>query len=364
MRFLVPVVLLGLLAGVPPSAAQSDPPPAPPAPAANVVDIGPIKNLKFSGVLNVWYQGGDQGFVDTFRLRRARLYFSGNMTPRARFQVMVDLSKALTINQERVTVDGASVVTGTSVNQASRILQDAYIAVKVAPRLELTAGQFKLPMNYEGNAPVQELPLAERSLVTTDRSRGGLFGDLREIGVMARGTVGSAFEYRVGVFNGLGTRQNEVDQDDRKSVAARVAYQTPLAGLLLGAFGAWDREAVTHREQRRTGLDAHYRRGRLRLDAELVEGRDGALTRRGCYGTAAWRLRPRIELVTRLDVFDPDTHFDRSRSDARERDYIGGVTYFISGNNLELQAEYLRKTFALDLSPRQHVAIVNLQLAW
>jgi hypothetical protein len=364
MRWMLPVALVVVLAVALPAAAQSDPPASPSAPSTGVVDVGPLKNLKFSGVINVWYQAGDQGLADAFRLKRMRMYLSGNVTSRARFMVMIDPSKALTINQERIVVEGDSVLSGTSINQASRILQDAYIGINLASHLEVMAGQFKLPMNYEGNAPVQELALVERSLLTTDRSRGGLFGDLREVGLMVRGTFDSGIEYRVGLFNGLGTRQNDVDQDDRKAIAARVAYRTPVPGLQVGAFGSWDREAGTHREQRRTGVDAQYRHGRLRLEGELADGRDGELVRRGYYATVSWRLKPLVELTTRLDVFDPDTRFDRARSDARETDYIGGVTYFVSGNNVKLQAEYLRKTYAADLVPRQHVALANLQVAW
>lgn len=82
-------------AGQPPEAPGVQP--VPPA-ATQGIDIGPLKNLKFSGVLQVWYQGGDQGFADTFRLRRLRLYVGGQVARRAKFMVMLDPARALVIS--------------------------------------------------------------------------------------------------------------------------------------------------------------------------------------------------------------------------------------------------------------------------
>jgi hypothetical protein len=373
MRFVLLTALLIVLALPVAASAQATPPvftragsgagSAQASAPAGGLDAGPITNLKFSGLAQMWYQAGDEGFVDTFRLRRLRLYISGNVTPRARFMVMVDPSKALDINQDRVTLGGSTVVDGVAVNQGTRILQDAYFALRLASRLEVQVGQFKLPMNFEGSAPLQELPVVERSLITSDRSRGGRFGDLRDVGVMARGEFAN-LEYRLGVFNELGSSQNDVDRDDGKAVAGRLTYRTPVRGLRVGGFGAWDGAAAPDVVHRRAGLDAGYERGRLRLTGELAAGRDGEARRRGYFGTVSWRVRPVIDLTARLDVFDPDTRFDTSRADVAERDYIGAVSYYVSGNNVKCQAEYLRKTYRAAIAPSQHVLLTSLQLAW
>ena len=39
--------------------------PAGQPPAAQGINVGPLQNVKFSGLLQVWFQGGDAGFVDT-----------------------------------------------------------------------------------------------------------------------------------------------------------------------------------------------------------------------------------------------------------------------------------------------------------
>jgi hypothetical protein len=363
MRVVLVAVFLWLAAGLAPAAAQSDPaPPAPPATSSGL-DAGPLRNLKFSGLIQVWYQAGDGEVLETFRLRRLRLYLSGDVTARARFLVMVDPSKVLAINQRSIAVEDGTVVE-TTVNQASRMLQDAYIALRAAPRLDIQVGQFKLPMNYEGSTPVQELPLVERSQMTTDRLRGGLMGDLRDIGVMARGRFDNGLEFRVGLFNGLGTSVNEVDKDAGKAVVGRLEYRTPLAGLFVGAFAAADPDTADDIQHRRAGVDVRYRRGAVQLLGEVAGGRDGGMRRRGYCATATWKFRPRLEAAARYDVWDPDTRTDTSRADGRERDYVGGINYYLSGNNLKWQAEYMRKTYIAGVAGAGHVFLANLQVAW
>jgi hypothetical protein len=332
-------------------------------PAAGI-NVGPLKNVKFNGLVQVWYQAGNRGFVDTLRIRRTELYLGGDVTSRAKFMIMIDPSKGLVINYTATAVDGTRVLMDGSVNHATRILQDAYICLNVAPHLDVQAGQFKVPLNFEGLASSSALPLVERSLITTDRARGGAWGDVRDVGVMARGTFSNGLEYRVGFFNGLGSNQNDLDRDDAKAVAARVAYRTPVPGLHVGAFGAADRDVSTDLERRRVGVDAQYLRGRLLLQGELVGGRDGTLTRRGYYATVAFKIRPTAEVVARFDTWDPDTLADTVTADVAERDYIAGFNYYLSGNNLKWQAEYLRKTYAHGISPGRHVFLTNMQVSW
>lgn len=328
------------------------------------INAGVLKNLKFQGLVQGWYQQGDEGFVGSFRLRRSELGISGEVTSRARFMVMIDPSKALSLNTQTRAISGAPVLTQMSVNHASRILQDAYVAVAVAPHLDVQVGQFKVPLNFEGLASSYALPLVERSLIDTDRTRGGTFGDLRDIGLMARGAFANGLEYRLGVFNGLGFNQNDLDKDNRKAVAGRLAYKTPVTGLQVGGFGALDKDASAEIERKRMGLDAQYLHGPLLLQAELVAGSDGTLDRLGYYATIGYKITKTAEVVARYDALDPDTNFDTTTANVTERDYDVGFNYYITGNNLKFQAEYLRKTFASDVAPDRNVALFNLQVTW
>jgi hypothetical protein len=349
---------MGIIAPVPSAQTPAQ------GPAPGGINAGPLRNLKFSGLVQTWYQAGDEGVVDTFRIRRAELYVSGDLTSFAKFQVMIDPSKSLALNSNSTMVDGTAALTGASVNQAGRILQDAYIRVKVAPHVDIQVGQFKVPLNMEGLASSYALALVERSLITTDGSRGGAFGDKRDIGAMASGTFSSGFEYRVGVFDGLGSNQNDVDKDDHKAVAGRLAWQTPVKGLKVGGFGAADREEAGNLRRTRTGLDVGFTGGSLLLQAEYVAGQDGALDRRGYYLTAGYKVSAKAEIVARLDTWDPDTNADTTVGNVLERDYNVGFTYYVSGNNVKCQVEYLHKTFAEDIARSRNIVLSHLQVTW
>jgi hypothetical protein len=181
---------------------------------------------------------------------------------------------------------------------------------------------------------------------------------------MARATFDNGLELRGGVFNELGTSQNDVDRDNGKALVGRISYRTPVRGLQVGGFAAWDAAAPNDMVHRRAGLDVAYEYGRLRLHGELADGRDGTARRRGYFGGATWRVRPVLDLTARLDVFDPDTRLDASRADVLERDYVAAASYYLSGNNLKWQSQYLRKTYRDAIAASQHIFLSSLQVAW
>ena len=121
---------------------------APKTPAAAPVVIG-ITSLKLSGWIQVWYANGSHA-ANTFRIRRAEIKFAGTASSRASWVVGFDAAKSLSVNQTFATVAGQTVVRDGSINQASRMLQDAYLTVGLFRHLSLDAGQFKLPFSHEG----------------------------------------------------------------------------------------------------------------------------------------------------------------------------------------------------------------------
>ena len=103
-----------------------------------------------TALLQAWYQAGDNDYNDTFRIRRAELKFTGDITPQVNWSVMIDPARALSVNNTVVTVDGVPVVSNASINQSSRILQDAFITLKLSPAANLNVGQFKVPSAWKG----------------------------------------------------------------------------------------------------------------------------------------------------------------------------------------------------------------------
>src|SRR5215470_8901274 len=111
------------------------PPPETPAPSApaqepkfSKVDAG-FGTIMFNGLLQGWDAAGNGGFKDTFKIRRAEPGFSGQITPKVRWALMFDLSKALSSNNTFTTINGQQALRDTSIDQGSRILEDAFITL-------------------------------------------------------------------------------------------------------------------------------------------------------------------------------------------------------------------------------------------
>ena len=326
-----------------------------------------LTGIRAGGLIQVWYAQGDNGFQNTFRVRRAELKLSGDVSSRARWGIIVDPARALTTSSATTDVNGTSVVTGTTVNQSSRILVDAHMALTLPAQLQLDVGQFKLPIGLEGGVQSPAvLETVERALFTSDRTRGGIYGDSRDIGVLLRAPAGAVVDYAVGVFNGVGESQNDTDRNRAKAVVGRLVTRLPfLPQLSVGGSGALSTQSSPDSVvRRRGGAEAKLVAGPLMLKSEYMTGRDGQRRGAGWYGHVGYALTPRLTVIARRDVFDPDVDRETTLADARERDWVGGFTYDLAPYNARLQMNYLAKTFASGIATSRGLLLTNLQVAW
>jgi phosphate-selective porin O/P len=321
-----------------------------------------IASIKFNGLLQAWYATG-QGVANTFRIRRTELYFNGDINGKAHWQVMVDPAKALLLDAGSTTVGGSRLLTEVAVTQSSRILQNAFVTLDYIPKLQVNIGQFKLPISLEGLQSSGELDTVERALFASDRARGGTYGDVRDIGFMARGGLGRRVDFQAGVFNGVAETQNDLDRNRQKALAGRLVVR-PAFGLQVGLSGAWGSGDVTRPRRDRLGGEFLFTRGALRLKSELMTGEDGPFHRRGFYGHVGYRFWPRVEAILRVDHWDPDTASQSTAASVSELDYVTGFNVFLSEHHLKLQVNYLRKTFANDIQASRNVLLANMQAFW
>ncbi|HWI16411.1 MAG TPA: porin [Vicinamibacterales bacterium] len=345
--------------------APAPPPPPPPPPPAITVETGGVK-LKVSGLFQGWYTASDAAVVDTFRLRRAELKFAGDISPRIKWTVMVDPAKALSLSTTTGSMGGQTVITGTSVSQGGRIMQDAFVALNWKPAFSIEVGQQKVPLGMEGTVSSGKLDVVERALFMTDKARGAGYADLRDFGVMVRGrTAGGQLEYSGGVFNGLGEAFNDVDRNEDKTMVGRlVAKPKFIKGLQFGASMSRDRFELSNDSSReRQGVEMAYARGVFGMKAEFMGGRDAAVTRHGGYAQVTARVRKALTAVVRFDTWDPDTRSEASAATVTERAWLGGFTYVLHPSGVWLQGNYIRKTFD-GLIPSRNVFMTNVQTAW
>lgn len=337
----------------------------PQATPPSVVESG-FGRIRFTGLLQGGFVSGDQGVNDTFRIRRSELRFTGDITPKVKWSVMFDLAKALSVNSTTSTINGTPVVGSVAVNQLSRIFQEGFISYAYSKQANFQVGQFKIPLSQEGLQSTATLDTVERALFLTDRARGGGYGDARDLGAMAFGTLSTHLDYQIGIFNGVNESQNDVDQNDQKAVVGRLVFRPSfIQGLQIGGSGAYGTAPRSPNPRRdRLGGELVYQRGRVRIKSELMTGINGDIHGRGFYAHFGYKVQPKIELIFRYDTFDPNTRLETNPANVTERDYIGGMNYFFKNNNLKLQLNYVRRTFTDGISPSRNLFLANIQTSW
>ncbi len=329
---------------------------APPARAKFPITVSgllQVHSLNFPSETNA--PGGTRG-IDTFRLRRGEIRITApSITDRISGTIMFDPAKTTTGRL-------ASGATTGNINIRARdnLLQEiqiSYTLDKSAHQNDIIdVGQYKIPIGYESLLPTAELPNVERALIFTQRDpfTDSGYGDVRDTGIQLRGTSG-LLDYRLGVFNGFGDRQNAQALSDTKAILGRLAFRLKNTGLQVGASGGYGRtgvdttNAVNQPQRRLYNTFAAYKKDKLTLiaeylrgDAQTVTDTTGAqLTRNieGYYGHVGYFFKPRFEATLRYDYFNTN----RNVANADLTDYILGLNYYIKGNNAKIQTNLVNR---------------------
>ena len=187
-----------------------------------------VKNIKFSGYAMLQYQGQDPegNHSNSFNLRLARFILDGKIGD----------------FDWRAQIQGTN---ATGPGQPTVQLVDLYAEWVKHPEFKVRAGQFKRAFTYEN--PTNPITQGWRSYAdvinklsafgdrTGERSSGG-----RDIGIQLSGDLfpnangRRLFHYQIGVYNGEGV--NQKDMDNRKDIIGGV-WVMPIKGLRIGAFG-------------------------------------------------------------------------------------------------------------------------------
>ena len=187
-----------------------------------------VKNIKFSGYAMLQYQGQDPegNHSNSFNLRLARFILDGKIGD----------------FDWRAQIQGTN---ATGPGQPTVQLVDLYAEWRKYPEFKIRVGQFKRAFTYEN--PTNPITQGWRGYAdvinklsafgdrTGERSSGG-----RDIGIQLSGDLfpnangRRLFHYQIGVYNGEGV--NQKDMDNRKDIIGGV-WVMPIKGLRIGAFG-------------------------------------------------------------------------------------------------------------------------------
>ena len=188
-----------------------------------------LSDIKFSGYVMTQFQASDQEDKESnsFNIRMVRMALEGRL--------MQDLYWKVQIQANGNTSDLGS----------SPRMVDAFAEWQKYDAFKIKAGQFKRPFSFENPMhPITQGFMGYSQGITklsgfSDRV-GEHASNGRDIGVQIQGDFlkneagRNLVHYQIGVFNGQGTNQKDVDQ--RKDIIGG-AWVMPIKGLRIGAFG-------------------------------------------------------------------------------------------------------------------------------
>ena len=195
----------------------------------NKPKISVVSDIKFSGYVMSQYQysGQDSKESNSFNIRMVRMALEGRLLNDFYWKVQLQANG------------------NTSDLGSSPRMVDAFAEWQKYDAFKIKAGQFKRPFTFENPMhPITQGFMSYSQNVSklsgfSDRS-GEHASNGSDIGVQIQGDClrnasgRKLLHYQVGVFNGQGTNQKDVDQ--RKDIIGGV-WVAPVKGLRIGAFG-------------------------------------------------------------------------------------------------------------------------------
>jgi hypothetical protein len=285
--------------------------------------------------------------TSTFRVRRAELIAAGAIIPRLlEYKFSFDVARLLEFKDVAVAVANQSpppsdpahpeTVTVPEPTRFSSVLQDVFLTVSFSIA-EITAGQFRIPVSYEGSRSSSQTLFPERAVVSR------FYGDRRDMGVRVAKNF-TAFSYVLALMNGSG--QNLLDDNNAKDASIRLeAY--PIEGMTLAAvaYSTIGLRAAPGAKDR-WEADFRFARGPVLVLSEFIRGRDrtagGVVDSYGFYVAGGYaffdgKLQP-IARVGHLDPHmgvhpDPAVALDQVEDTTLE----AGLNYYLLGNEAKLQ---------------------------
>lgn len=289
-------------------------------------------------LFQIWLLNQNLDGDDTlsFRIRRAEVRFKGEIVEKlVGYNLMFDVAKILELPEEDVPVEPADpadpspgtvpVPQPSSANRFYSPLQDASISF-LSEYADVSVGQFKIPLSWEGYNSSSKIVFPERALVSR------YYGDRRDLGLKVEKKLNDYFYYHAGLYNGAGINRF-TDNDDQKDVALRLeAY--PMEGIMISAvgyMGVAERDVSATKD--RVEADVRVELYDALLQAEYIHGWDGPtsaarLEGHGFYVTGGYTFLDRIQPIFRVGYLDTNVDGDANLG-PETLHYEGGLNYYL-----------------------------------
>lgn len=311
-----------------------------------VVTTGESSKVKFGTLIQLWnttnLKSKDKGneTFNTFRIRRAEIKFSGDISEKVAFTVMFDPAKLLANSSSKPD-------TNTSVDKAKTkqsdfaILQDVFITYHLSKqyKIDLQVGQFKYPLTYEGLQSSAKLNFIERAEAVRS------FGDKRDIGLQISAKPNQFVEGALMIVQG--NSQNKTDGNQQKDFAGRVIAK-PMSGLSVGgSFYKGNNGNDGKTPQNRFGGEAAYVKDAITTYGELIFAKDGKVkpqkSQLGGYAAFLYKLNDQWQPGVRYEY--ASTNYETASKEVPKTRLTFGVNYFVEKNS-KIQLNYIYGKFS------------------
>ncbi|HWO24246.1 MAG TPA: porin [Kofleriaceae bacterium] len=283
---------------------------------------------------------GSADSCTTFRIRRAELAAKGEILPkRVAYRMMFDPAKVREFANTTITDGNGMPVTIAQPTSRVSVLQDFYITY-LTQWADVSIGQFKIPVSWEGYNSSGKLVFPERALGSVR------FGDIRDLGIRVE-KIKEKWGYSLGLFNGQ--LSNNLDNNNQKDFALRLeAY--PIKGLTI-AGTTYDSIGLRNRvgTKDRWEGDLRYDNGTILVQAEYIYARDIAamagqfVTGQSFYVLGGYTIKNPalhgdLQPAVRVGRLDPN----RDTSGDATTQYDVGLNYYLKGHEMKFQGNYTR----------------------
>ncbi|MDL2213567.1 OprO/OprP family phosphate-selective porin [Bacteroides sp. OttesenSCG-928-N06] len=235
-------------------------------------------------------------------------------------------------------------------------LLEAYTDYHFLPGLSARMGQFKMPLTLEGPLSPSSVELIECYSQATnyytamggshDLLRGSTAG--RDLGVMLYGDLlAKHLTYHLAIVNGQGI--NTRDKNSNKDVVGSLMVN-PINWLSVGGSFATGKGVAVGTSEVNPDIQIgdNYRRNRYAIStniktkpvtfrAEYIAGKDGKVKSDGYYGTAAFHVLPKFDIIASYDYLNKNKDLKM-----KQTNYVAGVQYWFYPR-CRVQAQYTYK---------------------
>jgi len=223
------------------------------------------------------------------------------------------------------------------INYIDRLLTDIYVVNTSIPNHQILAGYSRVQTGVEGGTSTYILPFVARSQIARN------FGSARSLALKVIGnyqyldyniSAGSSGRY---ITSGMpGAEFNSWINFKPLGHKAKKYGKITIGGGYNGGHNRIDYNVAS------AYLSYHHKQIWTNIEAAIADGYNGSngiSSNKACgyAATLGWKFNPHLQLIGRIDQFDPNRHI----SNDLKREYTIGINWFIKGQALKVMLNYV-----------------------